>query len=153
MSKPSGTTVSETKVGFASATDRQEHRANDNELGSALGSTAWMVVARPYLKLAKSAQRRLLPLNLGLTSALILSRLAAASEPQRMSDLASFVEVEPQSITSLVDRLERVGFVRREKHPSDRRAILLVVTESGLAAAERIEQILSETLRSEGISL
>ncbi|MGI8552362.1 MAG: MarR family transcriptional regulator [Dehalococcoidia bacterium] len=116
--------------------------------GEVFGSAAWMRLARPYLRMAKAAERRLLPLDLGLTSALILSRLAAASEAQRMSDLARFVEVEPQSITSLVDRLERVGFVLREKHPSDRRATVLAVTESGRKAAEQVEEALGRTLQS-----
>jgi DNA-binding MarR family transcriptional regulator len=106
-----------------------------------------MAMARPYVQLAKAAERRLLPLNLGLTSALILSRLASAPDSQRMSDLATYVEVEPQSITSLVDRLERVGFVRREKHPTDRRAIVLAVTDEGREIAERIDDALLQTLR------
>lgn len=105
-------------------------------------------MARPYLQLAKAAERRLLPLNLGLTSALILSRLASAGQPQRMSDLAAWVEVEPQSITSLVDRLERVGFVQRGKHPTDRRAIVLTITERGREAAPAIDEALLETMRN-----
>lgn len=109
-------------------------------------SSAWMHMARPYLRLAKIAERRLLPLKLGLTSALILSRLASLEKPQRMSDLAAYVEVEPQSITSLVDRLERAGLVQREKHPSDRRAILLLITEHGREAACQIEEALCEAM-------
>ena len=37
-------------------------------------------------------------------------------------------------VTVLVDRLERAGWVRREPHPADRRAVLLVLDERALAA-------------------
>ena len=37
-------------------------------------------------------------------------------------------------VTVLVDRLERAGWVRREPHPSDRRAVLLRLDDRALAA-------------------
>jgi DNA-binding MarR family transcriptional regulator len=37
-------------------------------------------------------------------------------------------------VTVLVDRLERAGWVRREPHPTDRRAVLLVLDDRALAA-------------------
>lgn len=45
--------------------------------------------------------------------------------------------VTPSTMTGLVDRLEEQGFVRRESHPSDRRATLLRLTRKGESAYRR----------------
>jgi len=42
------------------------------------------------------------------------------------------------AITALADRLERLGWVTRERHPSDRRSTVLTLTEGAASAAEEI---------------
>ncbi len=46
------------------------------------------------------------------------------------------LQVHPTSVTSIVDRLERSGFVERQPHPEDRRAVLAQITEAGRRAVE-----------------
>jgi DNA-binding MarR family transcriptional regulator len=46
------------------------------------------------------------------------------------------LQVHPTSVTSIVDRLERSGFVERRPHPVDRRAVLAEITEAGRRAVE-----------------
>ncbi|MFY9916763.1 MAG: MarR family transcriptional regulator [Nocardioidaceae bacterium] len=41
------------------------------------------------------------------------------------------LQVHPTSVTSIIDRLEAQGLVRRVKHPTDGRAILAEITASG----------------------
>ncbi|HEY8338605.1 MAG TPA: MarR family transcriptional regulator, partial [Egibacteraceae bacterium] len=52
------------------------------------------------------------------------------------------LQVHPTSVTSVVDRLESQGLVRRDPHPTDRRTKLAVLTDEGrrraLAATERL---------------
>lgn len=43
-----------------------------------------------------------------------------------------------RAVTGLVDTLEREGLVRREPHPSDRRATCIVLTERGKGVADRL---------------
>lgn len=43
----------------------------------------------------------------------------------------------PSTMTGLVDRLEEQGFLRREPHPSDRRATVLRLTRKGESAYRR----------------
>lgn len=57
--------------------------------------------------------------------------------PQRMADLASALDVTPRNVTTLVDSLERDGFVRRRPHPTDRRATLIELTDSAHGAVDR----------------
>ena len=49
----------------------------------------------------------------------------------RMKDLAAGMGVTTGSLTVLVDRLERGGFVARRPHDSDRRSIVVGLTEEG----------------------
>lgn len=44
--------------------------------------------------------------------------------------LAEILEVHPVTVTQIVDRLVKAGWVRREPHASDRRAVSLHLTES-----------------------
>jgi len=57
--------------------------------------------------------------------------------PQRMADLASALDVTPRNVTTLVDGLERDGFVRRRPHPTDRRATVIELTDSANGAVGR----------------
>jgi len=43
------------------------------------------------------------------------------------------LQVHPTSVTSIVDRLEAQGLVRRHKHPTDGRGILAAITDEGRA--------------------
>src|SRR5918996_3035145 len=52
--------------------------------------------------------------------------------PQIMSALSDELVVSPRNITVLVDALEAMGLVRRQAHPTDRRAILIELTLKGV---------------------
>ena len=52
--------------------------------------------------------------------------------PQIMSALSDDLVVSPRNVTVLVDALEASGLVRRQPHPTDRRAILVELTSQGL---------------------
>ena len=47
------------------------------------------------------------------------------------------LQVHPTSVTSIVDRLEAQGLVRRRKHPTDGRAVLAEITDDGRALVEQ----------------
>lgn len=49
--------------------------------------------------------------------------------------LSSHLNISSASTTKMLDRLERAGHVRREAHPTDRRALAIAVTEKTRAAA------------------
>jgi len=62
---------------------------------------------------------------------LYLSR--AGSLP--LGKMGARLQVHPTSITNLVDGLERLGYVRRAPHPSDRRTTLATITDAGREVA------------------
>ena len=67
-------------------------------------------------------------------------QLVATAGPLRPRDVADYVHVAPRTVTETVDGLEADGLVARTVHPTDRRAVLLVLTDAGrtrLAEAQR----------------
>lgn len=52
-------------------------------------------------------------------------------QPQSLSELTRIAILTSGSMTSLVDRLEARDFVRRQRHPADRRGVLLTLTSAG----------------------
>jgi len=48
-------------------------------------------------------------------------------------ELAACERVQPPSMTKVLASLEHRGLVRRETHPSDRRQVIVAITDEGLA--------------------
>ena len=74
---------------------------------------------------------------LGLTESrtrVVWHLLQAGPSTQRA--IADALEVSPRNVTGLVDGLVRTGFVRREPHPTDRRATLVHLTDQGARTGE-----------------
>lgn len=65
----------------------------------------------------------------------LLSFSKAGAMP--MTRLGSLLQVHPTSVTSAVDRLEKQGFVERQRRDDDRRVVLAAITDEGRAVVER----------------
>lgn len=59
--------------------------------------------------------------------------------PATQVQLAQALDVTPRHITTLVDALDATGFARREPHPTDRRAVLVHLTDRGRALMEAMD--------------
>lgn len=57
-------------------------------------------------------------------------------QPYGMRELGSMLGLAKSSLTGLVDRTAKLGYVRREADPSDGRAVRVALTAPGLAMAE-----------------
>jgi len=55
----------------------------------------------------------------------------ASRGPQRVIDLAGFLDVNASTATRMCDRLVRKGLVRRQRLPSDRRTVRVSISETG----------------------
>ncbi|HEX6686612.1 MAG TPA: MarR family transcriptional regulator [Candidatus Limnocylindrales bacterium] len=60
--------------------------------------------------------------------------------PTTQRTLADALRVSARNITGLVDGLVDTGFVTREPHPTDRRAILVSFTDKGAKAAGAMDR-------------
>jgi MarR family transcriptional regulator, transcriptional regulator for hemolysin len=80
--------------------------------------------------------------ELGLTRSQcsVLAHLARHDGIQQ-GTLAEILEVEPITLTRLVDRLEQMGLVARQAHPTDRRIRLLRLTDAAHPLLDEIFRI------------
>ena len=69
----------------------------------------------------------------------VLGALALAGPRQQLSPTQLFkgLMLSSAGITSRLDRLERGGYVKRTRHPSDRRGVLVELTPAGRKAFEQ----------------
>ncbi|MGM0771800.1 MAG: MarR family winged helix-turn-helix transcriptional regulator [Halobacteriota archaeon] len=54
------------------------------------------------------------------------------------STLARFLDLKKSSVTSIIDNLEKEGFVCRKNDPFDRRKVLVHVTEKGIEQVGKV---------------
>jgi len=79
--------------------------------------------------------------NLGIGfSHYIGLKVLAGMAPCTANELAQAIDQVPSAVTRLLDKLEALGWVRREPHAQDRRALQIVLTEPGRAAWLRLKQ-------------
>lgn len=64
--------------------------------------------------------------------------------PSTQIALAALLGVEPISVSRLIDRMEQQGWVRREAHPKDRRARIVVATDRAHAVGPAVRTIAEE---------
>ena len=65
-----------------------------------------------------------------------------------MASASARLQVHPTSVTNTVDRLERDGLVRRQPHPTDGRATLIVLEDAGRELATRASTVLNDEVFS-----
>ena len=59
-----------------------------------------------------------------------------------MTELSQVLAADNSTMTGLVDRLEKSGFVVREASPTDRRALLVRITQEGIDEINRAQPII-----------
>jgi DNA-binding MarR family transcriptional regulator len=63
------------------------------------------------------------------------------------SQIAESVFREKNSVTAVINTMEKQGVVRREPSPEDRRSVKVVITEKGWKEANRLNPIVQELSR------
>ena len=91
-------------------------------------------------RMRRSQAERLAPLGLTPAQERALRLITRSDEPPRMTELADRLGIVPRSLTTVVDALEEAGLVRREIDPSNRRAILLLLTDRGAAVRDELRE-------------
>jgi MarR family transcriptional regulator for hemolysin len=78
----------------------------------------------------------------GLSSAQwrLLMRVVREQNPTQ-ARLAELMEIEPISVSRLIDRMEQGGWVKRCAHESDRRVNRVVPTDKSLSAYSKIKAV------------
>ena len=62
----------------------------------------------------------------------------------RQAELAEMLEIEPITLTRIIDRLEEAGLVERVRDPSDRRAWRLLITAQAQPLIAKLRGVADE---------
>jgi MarR family transcriptional regulator, lower aerobic nicotinate degradation pathway regulator len=83
--------------------------------------------------------------SIGLTPALfaVLNYLGAR-EGAIQQQIGSAMGIDPSTMVSLIDQLERAGLATRRQHPQDRRAREVRITEKGRRTLKRARELAKE---------
>ena len=92
------------------------------------------------------ANQMLATMGLSARQAGILT-LVTELEPMTQKALGEVLRIDRTTMVSLLDDLEDMGYVARQRHPHDRRAFLVHPTESGRRAQVDAVRILDEQQR------
>jgi len=90
----------------------------------------WLVMRKASYWVQRHGQDSIAATGLGLSDFAVLKALLFTG-PLPVNVIGSKVLLTSGSITSAVDRLEGEGLVKREAHPTDRRASLVALTAAG----------------------
>ena len=88
---------------------------------------------------------RLVRQGISMTQLHVMNMLERHGE-LAMSRLAEMLDVSLSNATGLIDRIEERGFVERIRVPSDRRIVLVRITDRGRAVMEEVEALREATL-------
>lgn len=88
------------------------------------------------------------PFDLTPSSGLLLGILADAGVPLPPNQIAERLIISRASVTSLIDSLERRGYVRRLPHATDRRMLLIELTDAGRQVAHEFRLLVHRHQKS-----
>ncbi len=88
---------------------------------------------------------RLLRQGISMTQLHVMHLLDGHGE-MAMSHLAEMLDVSVSNATGIVDRVEERGFVERDRVPTDRRIVLVRITDGGRRMLDDVEVLREEIL-------
>ena len=97
--------------------------------------------------LARYLEVELRPYDVTLIRFHIMSTLFKNGGEMTPSEIAESVFREKNSITAVINTMERQGVVRREPSTDDRRSVKVVITDKGWKEANRLNPIAQELSR------
>ncbi|MEI3868144.1 MarR family transcriptional regulator [Microbacterium sp. CCNWLW134] len=117
---------------------------------AAAGMTAVTSIMRAQQLMLARVDAALRPFRLTFARYELLTLLSFSRAGRMpMASASARLQVHPTSVTNTVDRLQADGYVRREPHPVDGRATLVVLTDAGRDLAERATAALNAQVFSE----
>ncbi len=84
------------------------------------------------------------PFGLSPATGLVLSILADTDTPVSPNQIAERLIISRASVTSLIDSLEKHGYVKRQPHGTDRRMLWIELTDSGRQVAGQFRPIVHQ---------
>lgn len=104
----------------------------------ALENRLIFLISKVYQKLIINLQKAFSEAGIEVTpvQAMLLFYLQK-KDGSSLTEISSGLMLENSTVTGLIDRLEKLGYVKRSDHPNDRRIYLVYLTEKGSGVANR----------------
>lgn len=119
----------------------------------AVGCTAVTSLMRVHQVLTRRADHILAPIDLTFARYELLVRLYFSGQSLPLNQLGRQLQIHQTSITSLVDKLEKQGLIKRTPHPTDRRSTIAQMTPAGqVLTGKAINLLNSELFRDLGLT-
>jgi DNA-binding MarR family transcriptional regulator len=118
--------------------NKEEKRKINNE--------AILGLIRTANALTKTADKFFGPFNVTSAQYNVLVVLNSSEDKLSQEALGEQLVVSRSNITGIIDRLERLGYVKRELHSKDRRVKLLSITQKGKNLIKKVEDIYFDRL-------
>jgi DNA-binding MarR family transcriptional regulator len=99
----------------------------------------WLLISDLVLD---NQRRREVSEALGISFGRARALRLLARQPMSMGEFAAALGIDPANATAVVDDLESLTLVRRQPHPTDRRAKVVDATRKGKELARRADAIL-----------
>ena len=96
------------------------------------------LVSKVYQKLIANLQKAFSEKRIEVTPIqVMLLFFLRKNDGSSLTQISQGLMLENPTVTGLIDRLEKLGYVKRSDHPSDRRVYLVYLTEKGNKVAEK----------------
>lgn len=111
----------------------------------------WMGMARVVSHLSRRAGQAVHEAQgINLSEMTLMGQVRALGGAARMVDLATRLQVTKAAVTKIVDSLEGAGYIARNPDESDRRVVLVVLTDEGERVLARSGRVF-ESIMQEGL--
>jgi len=96
------------------------------------------LISKVYQKLIINLQKAFSESGLEVTPVQVgLLFFLQKNDGSSLTQISQGLMLENPTVTGLIDRLEKLGYVKRSDHPSDRRVYLVYLTEKGNVVANK----------------
>ncbi len=96
------------------------------------------LISKVYQKLINNLQKAFTKSGIEVTPVQIgLLFFLQKNDGSSLTQISQGLMLENPTVTGLIDRLEKSGYVKRSDHPNDRRVWLVYLTEKGSKVANR----------------
>ena len=133
-------------TGDAGSTDDDQSASFEVSSGVNKDDIGQVLTAIRRLIRATDLHSRKITRMAGLTSSqLILLKMVRDVAGATIGELATSISLSQATATTILDRLEQEGLVKRERSEQDRRKVFVRLTDEGQAVLERAPEPLQET--------
>jgi DNA-binding MarR family transcriptional regulator len=100
-------------------------------------------IGRAHKFLRAWSDRQLAPLDASVTDYILLFHIHAEPEPgASQTEIARYSDMGGPALVRHLDRMERDGYVRRQRDQADRRIVRVTVTDAGRERLDRIGAVI-----------